>query len=257
MEKGKSSSTVLGLNLALRGGGAVTIADPNRIFNTYFGSLVVACAATRIASRSKPSDQQAPKSAGFLSLQRRFLAVFWAWKFADWLHGPYFYEVYASKVFDGKPMGPEGIARMFLCGFGSSMLFGTFAGSLIDTIGRRAGCMAFAAMYVASALSTRSSSLPVLVAGRVLGGTVRGPQPSARWQPRPRTSSRERARPPRLAGREARSDTHTHNTHARAPTHTHTHTHTHAHTHTHTPGDVAALLGPGGLARRRDRAQRL
>ncbi len=113
-------------NLALRGGGApVTISNPNGIFNAYFGGLAVACAATQLVARSKPSENKAPKSAGFLSLQRRFLAVFWAWKFADWLHGPYFYEVYASKVFNGKPMTQEGIARMFLCGFGSSMLFGS------------------------------------------------------------------------------------------------------------------------------------
>jgi hypothetical protein len=160
--------------LALRGGASShsTVTDPQRMFNTYFGGLAVACCATRILSRSKTQDQQKPKSEGFLSLQRRFLAVFWIWKLADWLHGPYFYEVYASKSPGGQPLGQDGIARMFLCGFASSMFFGTFAGSLIDAVGRKRGCMAFAFMYTLSALSTRSNSLPLLIAGRILGGTV-------------------------------------------------------------------------------------
>jgi hypothetical protein len=83
----------------LRGGGAVQVWSPDQTFNAYFGGLAIGVAGVRLASRSSKSEAQgqngkeATKSAGFLSLQRRFLAVFWLWKLADWLHGPYFYEV--------------------------------------------------------------------------------------------------------------------------------------------------------------------
>jgi hypothetical protein len=85
----------------LRGGSAAAW-NPNQTFNAYFGGLALGVAGVRLVSRAGKSGannqngKEATKSAGFLSLQRRFLAVFWLWKLADWLHGPYFYEVSGS-----------------------------------------------------------------------------------------------------------------------------------------------------------------
>jgi len=150
---------------------------PEKLFNTYLSVLAVTCAGVRLSSRDGASAGQkgqaeSKESSGVKSLQRRFLAVFWLFKFADWLHGPYFYQVYASKTFNGAPMTQAMISKLFLCGFGASMLFGTFAGTLTDSAGRKKGCLAFAAMYALSALSTRSNSLAVLILGRILGGTA-------------------------------------------------------------------------------------
>jgi MFS family permease len=40
----------------------------------------------------------------------------------------------------------------------------------VDQIGRKAGTLAFAALYAAGALSTQSALLPLLLLGRVAGG---------------------------------------------------------------------------------------
>ena len=45
----------------------------------------------------------------------------------DWLQGPYVYYLYQQYGFDKGDIG-----RLFIAGFGSSMLFGTIVGSLAD-----------------------------------------------------------------------------------------------------------------------------
>jgi len=45
----------------------------------------------------------------------------------DWLQGPYVYYLYRQYGFDKGDIG-----RLFIAGFGSSMLFGTIVGSLAD-----------------------------------------------------------------------------------------------------------------------------
>jgi hypothetical protein len=47
---------------------------------------------------------------------------------ADWLQGPYVYALYESYGYDSSD-----IAKLFITGFGSSMIFGTFVGSLADS----------------------------------------------------------------------------------------------------------------------------
>jgi hypothetical protein len=45
----------------------------------------------------------------------------------DWLQGPYVYALYEYYGFTVKDIG-----RLFIAGFGSSMIFGTVVGSLAD-----------------------------------------------------------------------------------------------------------------------------
>ena len=75
------------------------------------------------------------------------------------------YALYAEYGFEH-----EQIASLFVAGFGSSMLFGTFAGSLADTIGRKRGALLYVAFYVASCVTKHWKSYGVLMLGRVLGG---------------------------------------------------------------------------------------
>lgn len=78
------------------GGGAAAPWSPDKVMNAYFGGLAVGIAGVRMAASAgskKSGGEVAAKDAGFSSLQARFLAVFWLFKLADWLHGPYFYEV--------------------------------------------------------------------------------------------------------------------------------------------------------------------
>ncbi len=50
------------------------------------------------------------------------------------------------------------------------MLFGTVAGSLADTLGRKRGALAYVVVYAASCVTKHWRSYEVLMFGRVLGG---------------------------------------------------------------------------------------
>ena len=105
------------------------------------------------------------QEAEFLRLQRSYLIVFLLYKLSDWLMGPYFYDVYASKGLDNAD-----ISRLFLMGFGSSMLFGSIMGSLADKMGRKNGCIMFCIFYGLSAFSVHADSYTLLALGRISGG---------------------------------------------------------------------------------------
>merc|ERR1712238_494374 len=82
------------------------------------------------------------------------------------LQGPYFYAVYASKMFGGAPASMEMVSRIFLTGFASTALFGPAVGRAIDTYGRKKGTLAFFAfeacvgMYFPSIGTLRSKYIP-------------------------------------------------------------------------------------------------
>jgi len=163
--------------LALRGGVSLPSlarpTTPEGMFTAIFGALSLLCAAIVFQSRDKLEQQGTVvevKPAAVKSLQLRFLAVFWLFKMADWLQGPFFYEVYASKVINGLQVSTQGVARLFLTGFGSTALFGAIVGGLVDSFGRKRGSLFFTLMYALSALSTKCAQLPLLFAGRVAGG---------------------------------------------------------------------------------------
>ena len=166
----------------IRGGAAAAsvphVVTPVRLFNTCL--LAVALLTTTfkvlqaVDSKKNESEEVAAaakqKPESVKSLQRRFLSVFWLLRCADWLQGPYFYEVYASKVFGGAPASMSMISRLFLTGFASTALFGPAVGRAIDSYGRKKGTLAFSILYAVGALSTKSPLLAVLLFGRVMSG---------------------------------------------------------------------------------------
>lgn len=166
--------------VALRGGASLAsvsdklLASPHSLFNGVFAALVISAALLKLSpsgSKQTSSDEPADaKPAHTLSLQRRFLAVFWMLRMSDWLQGPYFYEVYASKVINGQAVSLDMVSKLFLVGFASTGLFGPWVGRQVDTRGRKLGTLVFALLYTVGALSTRSSLLPLLLLGRVAGG---------------------------------------------------------------------------------------
>ena len=150
---------------------------PAGTFNLLLVSLASLTLVLRVSdklssgkSSSSTSSSATKKDPSVISLQRRFLAVFWLLRCADWLQGPYFYEVYASKMFNGAAASMTLISRLFLTGFASTAVFGPFVGRLADARGRKLGTLAFCALYACGAASTRSAVLGVLLLGRVLGG---------------------------------------------------------------------------------------
>ena len=73
-------------------------------------------------------------------------------------------------MFNGVPATLDLVSKLFLVGFASTGIFGPWIGRFVDTIGRKAGTLAFAVLYAIGALSTRSNVLGVLLLGRLAGG---------------------------------------------------------------------------------------
>ena len=148
-------------------------ASPSNAFNTSLLTLALATFIFKILQRMSAGSQtsKAPtKPKSVKDLQVQFLSVFWLLRCADWLQGPYFYEVYASKIFNGVPASMALVSQLFLTGFASTALFGPSAGRALDAYGRKKGTLAFAAIYALGAFSTKSPLLLVLFLGRILSG---------------------------------------------------------------------------------------
>lgn len=158
-------------------------ASPKNLFNTSFVAIALLTATFKVLqkmsdsssnnkndNKSHSATQEEAKPKGIKDLQVKFLSVFWLLRCADWLQGPYFYEVYASKVFNGVPASIALISRLFLTGFASTALFGPLVGRAVDQYGRKRGTIAFSLIYAVGAISTKSPLLLVLFLGRVFSG---------------------------------------------------------------------------------------
>lgn len=192
----RSTSTSLNLHIlsSFRGGAAATAASergnsllslvsewnksPTSLFNTCLVLLALVTAVFKViqrqetlaASKKSGIDSTSSKPNSIVSLQRQFLAVFWLLRCADWLQGPYFYEVYASKIINGAQASMSLVSQLFLTGFASTALFGPYVGRATDNYGRKKGTLAFSIIYALGAISTKSPLFKVLFLGRILSG---------------------------------------------------------------------------------------
>jgi len=163
------------------------LSTPSTLFRTLLVSILsVAFVLKLLDYTSKPKtstseiitpqqeEEETEEKKKMKELQFRFLPVFWMLRLADWLQGPYFYEVYASKALLGASSSSSSsltiISQLFLTGFASTALFGPVSGQLVDTYGRKKGTLAFCLFYMLGALSTKSNTLLLLLLGRVASG---------------------------------------------------------------------------------------
>lgn len=143
-----------------------------------FVVLVVICVVVRTAqylsqgatdSASKPSDASggAPlqRTPEFRSFQTNYLLVYLLALAADWLQGPYVYALYSDYGYGKKEIG-----QLFIAGFGSSAVFGTFIGSIADKYGRKFNVVVFVVTYALSCMTKHSPNFSVLMVGRLLAG---------------------------------------------------------------------------------------
>jgi len=107
------------------------------------------------------------QTAEFTKFQFQWLAVYYMVMFSDWLQGPYVYALYSSYGF-----GKEAIAILFIVGFGSSSIFGTFIGALADKYGRKRLSIVFGILYSIACLTKLSPNFYVLLVGRLLSGVA-------------------------------------------------------------------------------------
>lgn len=145
--------------------------NPSFLFNSLMVALVsISLAWKGVVSQRGATNASDEKPQPVKALQLRFLVVFWLLRLADWLQGPYFYEVYSSKTLNGVPVSLQFVSRLFLVGFGATGVFGPFMGRFVDNVGRKAGTLLYTLLYALGAISTRSNSLVGLLLGRLAGG---------------------------------------------------------------------------------------
>jgi MFS family permease len=111
------------------------------------------------------ADETAFSDPRFKRHRYRFLLVWGICSSADWLQGPYVWELYHNYGYK-----QDDIDKLFVIGFVSSMIFGTFFGSLADTYGRKRMALAYCVLYFLSCALVHVSLFEVLVVGRVAGG---------------------------------------------------------------------------------------
>jgi hypothetical protein len=76
---------------------------------------------------SKSRKDRITTSPAFNAFKNNYILVFSLMMAGDWLQGPYVYALYSFYGYDKGDIG-----RLFIAGFGSSMLFGTIVGSFAD-----------------------------------------------------------------------------------------------------------------------------
>mmetsp|Transcript_8926 Transcript_8926/g.13729 ORF Transcript_8926/g.13729 Transcript_8926/m.13729 type:complete len:475 (+) Transcript_8926:104-1528(+) len=99
------------------------------------------------------------------ALLRKYLIVYLLATLSDWLQGPYVYALY-----DAYGYSQHDIAVLFVAGFGSSMVFGSFVGGMADWGGRRRFIIVYAITYAASCATKHFKDFNILMLGRLLGG---------------------------------------------------------------------------------------
>jgi hypothetical protein len=86
-------------------------------------------------------------------LIKKYLLVYLLATMSDWLQGPYVYALYSDYGYS-----QHDIAVLFVAGFGSSMVFGSFIGGMADWGGRRAFVLIFSITYALSCVTKRTLS---------------------------------------------------------------------------------------------------
>ncbi|XP_047083167.1 molybdate-anion transporter-like [Lolium rigidum] len=133
-------------------------------YYVVFGALSAVVAGLELGKSGK--DRVATPTA-FNAFKNNYVLVYSLMMSGDWLQGPYVYYLYSQYGFDKGDIG-----RLFIAGFGSSMLFGTIVGSLADKQGRKRACVTYCITYILSCITKHSPQYRVLMIGRILGGVA-------------------------------------------------------------------------------------
>lgn len=94
---------------------------------TLLISIVLTLAISLFQYRQWSEKSNLESSPQLARFQRNYFIIYLLANGADWLQGPYVYALYESYGHDR-----DTIAILFVAGYFSSMLFGTFVGSLAD-----------------------------------------------------------------------------------------------------------------------------
>lgn len=113
-------------------------------------------------SMTESKGKETKVSSEFRWFQLQYLSVYLILMLADWLQGTNMYTLYSSYGVN--------VGTLFLTGFLSSAVFGTFLGIYVDQWGRKLGCIIFCVLEIVINLIEHIPSMPYLIFGRILGG---------------------------------------------------------------------------------------
>jgi len=128
-----------------------------------FGCLAICCAMMEMQKLGQKERVAMPHS--FLTFRNGYLFVYSLMMAGDWLQGPYVYALYQHYGYSTGDIG-----KLFIAGFGSSMIFGTVVGSLADKYGRKNAALTYVVTYILSCITKHWSDYWVLMIGRFFGG---------------------------------------------------------------------------------------
>lgn len=132
------------------------MADYSMIFFiTLAVNVLVTCRSSAMwaklcGSAAKEEETNSELTKVHQNLLRKYMVVYLLATMSDWLQGPYVYALYAAYGYS-----QHEIAVLFVAGFGSSMVFGSFIGGMADWGGRRRFVVIFAITYAASCITKR------------------------------------------------------------------------------------------------------
>ncbi|KDD74397.1 DUF791 hypothetical protein, partial [Helicosporidium sp. ATCC 50920] len=132
---------------------------------SLFGLMSGVAAALEWANRHGRANKSIDQA--FNSFKNNYVVVYSLMMAGDWLQGPYVYALYQHYGFSHGDIG-----RLFIAGFGSSMVFGTLVGSLADKHGRKRAALTYVAVYSAGCLTKHFNRFGVLFFGRLLCGVA-------------------------------------------------------------------------------------
>lgn len=130
-----------------------------------FGILGVLCISLQYAAIKSRKEPAVGNNPTFLQFQRGYFAAYFPAILADWLQGPYLYKLYNHYGFQ-----EDQIAVLYVCGFASTVILGTWAPIAADRYGRQKLCIVFTLLYSLACLFKLSRNYGVLIMGRVFGG---------------------------------------------------------------------------------------
>ena len=136
----------------------------------HSGCILLLFILLAIKSRSTgdSSDNLKGESVEDVSeFKRRYLIPYVLATFTDWIQGPYQFKVYLEYELTEADIG-----LLYVAGFGSSLVCGTFTASLADRIGRRNGCLLYCLICSMSCLTKNSPNFHILLLGRAFGGVA-------------------------------------------------------------------------------------
>ncbi|KAK9826741.1 hypothetical protein WJX81_003787 [Elliptochloris bilobata] len=136
------------------------------VFYTFVFGTMAALAAVLELTKSKDSAVESG-SREFMRFRNNYVLVYALMMAGDWLQGPYVYALYQHYGFDRGDIG-----RLFIAGFGSSMIFGTIVGSMADKTGRKKAALTYVVTYTIGCFTKHWNVFWVLFVGRLFCGVA-------------------------------------------------------------------------------------